>query len=386
MKWFVALIAGTLFATGCQTPPGNPSGNNSQTLERSGNNAQTQAPSSSAQSPGGAQQQPSTGVTGVSAPSQMTWARYDDPSERAFSLEVPQGWEATGGLYRFGYVDVRWMMDVRSPDGTIILRVNDVNVPAYALPSPHTPPEGQPFIKPRQFQMVVAGYRQAQLFADIYSKYRFKSVCQNAASAPLSWKPTLPATYRDVQPMSQSEASVSFTCDTTAGPHTALVYARTSIYGVYGGGYWTADPLISVLATPDKVDLAESVAQHMLDTITRNPEWEQFQKRMTQAGAVQMEQQYQQFLVQMRAYHEARTNAWNQQVAGYEARQAAQAHQVARWGDTLTGLTECVDPQTGTHFKVWTGPYNNYYRNGAGTTVNANTPPSGEYHPMQPVH
>jgi hypothetical protein len=42
--------------------------------------------------------------------------RYTDSAEGAFSMDVPVGWQVQGGMYRFGYFDVRWMMAARSLD------------------------------------------------------------------------------------------------------------------------------------------------------------------------------------------------------------------------------------------------------------------------------
>jgi len=63
----------------------------------------------------------------------LNWVRYTDSAEGAFSIDVPLGWQVLGGMYRMGFLDVRWMIDVRSLDGKVILRINDPNVPPYAL-------------------------------------------------------------------------------------------------------------------------------------------------------------------------------------------------------------------------------------------------------------
>lgn len=73
------------------------------------------------------------------------WVRYTDNAEGAFSMEVPVGWQVEGGMYRFGYLDVRWMMDVRSLDGKVIIRVNDPNVPPmFCRALTRVPPDMQP--------------------------------------------------------------------------------------------------------------------------------------------------------------------------------------------------------------------------------------------------
>jgi hypothetical protein len=53
-----------------------------------------------------------------------SFTHYTDSAEGAFSMDVPLGWQVQGGMYRFGHFDVRWMMDVRSLDGKIILRIS----------------------------------------------------------------------------------------------------------------------------------------------------------------------------------------------------------------------------------------------------------------------
>ncbi len=373
----VPLAAVMLFTVACKSKP-NDSGANS-----GASNSNPMNSTSPGSSPAPNSEMSNQSMANAKPGSQVAWARYDDPAENSFSLEAPQGWDVQGGMFRFGYFDVRWMIDARSPDGRIILRLADANIPGYALPSPHTPPEGQAFIKPQQFQMVVSRYQDGQVFAEKYGRVRFQSVCRDAKPQPATWKLAVPALFRGTSAREESEGAVSYTCETSAGPRTAIIYVRTSSYDVPGGGFWQVEPVVSILATSDSLLQAEAIAQHMFNSFARNPEWEQFQSRMVKAGAAQVGQQYRQFLGQMQAYHQARTNAWNQQVAGFEARQAASQAQSSRWGDILTGLTDAVDPQSGTRFQVWTGPYSNYYRNGAGQVVNANTSPGPGYHQVQ---
>jgi hypothetical protein len=129
--------------------------------------------------------------------------------------------------------------------------------------------------------------------------------------------------------------------------------------------------------------VAQSIMQHILDTFQVNPQWEAYQKQMTQEGVALIGQNFQSFLAQMQAQHQAFTNSLNRQVSGFEAGQNAQQAQVNTWGNILTGVQNASDPLTGQRFQVWTGPNNNYYRNGSGTTVNSNTSPGANYHPLQ---
>jgi hypothetical protein len=127
------------------------------------------------------------------------------------------------------------------------------------------------------------------------------------------------------------------------------------------------------------------MVQHMIDSWEKNPQWAQYQNQMTQLGLERVGAGFQQFMRQMQAYHEARTAAMNQQVAGFEARQNAQAQQVSSWGETLTGLQNVSDPMTGAQFQVFTGPKSNYYVNGNGVKVNSDISPGPGFHQLTPV-
>jgi hypothetical protein len=234
------------------------------------------------------------------------WVRYTDSAEGAFSMDVPVGWQVQGGMYRFGYFDVRWMMDVRSLDSKIILRIFDVNVPPYTLPGPHTGRDGQPYSRPQQFQMMVSNYQQGQLYAELYAKNRFSSLCKTLRLRQQNWVPTMPAA----------------------------------------------------------------------------PQWVQYQNQLTQIGLDQISAGFQQFRRQMQAYHKARTDVMNQQVAKFESRQSLQGQQVSLWGETLTGLQNVSDPLTGTHFQVFTGPKPNYYVNGNGVKINSDVSPGPDFHQL----
>jgi len=247
----------------------------------------------------------STAASGTTS-AKIAWVPYDDPGEHAFSIEVPQGWNVQGGMYRFGYFDVRGTVDLRSPDGAIILRFDDANIPPYALPGPHKPAEGQLYAKPRQFQMMVERYRDAQSFAETYGKSRFRSVCQNLTPEAGTWKPTMPALVLQMHPQTATEGTVDYTCASSAGPKRASVFVRTSLYpGTNDSSFWVADPVLSALTAPALMPVAQSIMQHILDTFQVNPQWEAYQKQMTQEGVALIGQNFQSFLAQMQAQHQA---------------------------------------------------------------------------------
>ena len=326
------------------------------------------------------QQSKTTNQQQKSSAGSPVWIRYTDNAEGAFSLDVPVGWQVEGGMYRFGYFDVRWMMNARSLDGKVIIRVNDPSVPPYVLPGPHSGPAGHPAIRPNMYQMVVDNFQQAQPYADSYAELRFKSVCTSLTPSSAKWTPTMPADWEVPEAARPTQASVGFDCATSDGPRVAIVFARTS-YG--SNGLWVADPVISILATQDRLGQAESMTQHMIESWQETPEWKVRQDQITKMGLEQIQAQFRQFMQQMAVYHQQRTAAMNQQVSQFEARQQAQADQVTSFGNILTGVTNLYDPVTGTQFQAFSGPKSNYYRNGNGVTINSNLDPGHGFNQVE---
>lgn len=322
-----------------------------------------------------------TATASAKTPAKIQWLSYNDSAEGAFTMDVPLGWQVQGGMYRFGYFDARWMMGVRSLDGKVIIRISDVNVPPYVLPGPSTGREGQPYVKPQQYQMVVERFQEPQAYAETYAKHRFGDVCKTMNPSGTGWTPTLPASWSDPQSRS-SDGSVAYTCDTTDGPRIATVFTRNALFQGRGYAFWTATP-ISILCAPDRCDQARAMAQHMIDSWQKNPQWVEYQNRLTQIGLQHIREGFAQFMQQMQQIHEQFTQSMNQQVAGYYAHQNAQARQVSGWCDTINGETNVTDPSTGTQFKVFTGPKENYYENGLGVKINSNVSPGPDFHQLQ---
>jgi hypothetical protein len=317
----------------------------------------------------------------------VKWISYTDPAEASFSMDVPYGWQIQGGMYRFGYFDVRWMMNIRSLDGKVILRIDDANVPPYAIPGPSTGTVGQTYFRPQQFQMLIEDYHEAQSYAAAYAKHRFSSVCKTLTPRQVDWTPTMPQAWRGHAADSNkvTEATLSYACTTSDGARIVTVFARSTLHTGSHYANWIVDPLISVITAPDRATLAHSMVEHMIGTWQENPKWTEYQSQMVQQGLNQIRGNFNQFMQQMQAYHRTREAAMNQQVARYQSEQNNQAQQVSNWGQTLTGLTKLSDPNTGTQFQAFTGPKSNYYTNGNGVNINSDVSPGPGFHQVNQV-
>jgi len=315
------------------------------------------------------------------------WTRFTDPNEHAFTLDVPAGWTIRGGLFRLGYSDERPMIDVRSPDDQINIRLGDVSIPTYALPPPpyHTR-EGEIYDLGAQGRLVVARYRTGPEFAVLYAPSRFGEICRNPQSdtsfAQLSIPDYLPVPASVPQ---SSSGQIVYRCQGANGPLIAFAYTKT----VLTGPLWQAVTIASFSAAPDKVALARALLAHSAQSFHIRPDWLQYQQRLDAEGLdyqrkrqqgriVALQQQVQQFQAQMLAMQN--------QVNAFEARQSAHAKQVEGFTDILNGVTPTYNPLTGESRKVWTGTQDNYWVNGIGQVVNSHDSPGPGWTQLQTPH
>jgi hypothetical protein len=175
----------------------------------------------------------SVGAAGATG---MSWVTMRDTREKAFSIQVPQGWKTYGGLFRFSAIDARMIVDMTSPDGLTNLRVGDSTVPPYRVPGPFLPPRPG-----------VAAYAAGNVFATKYGQARFAPLCQGLqltksdALAP-KYHPAAGGITRT------TGGEAFFSCTKNGAPMSAYVYAETTLMGpggpgleLVGGGSWEFD-------------------------------------------------------------------------------------------------------------------------------------------------
>ena len=313
----------------------------------------------------------------------QAWRQFQDPFEHAFALDVPQGWTVKGGLFRLGYSDERPMVDLRSPDGSMEIRLGDVAIPSYTIPNQYHAHEGEVYDLGAQARLVVARYRTGPEFAVLYSQARFASECRNPQPDPADATLTVPDYIPQEQNASESSTGeIAWHCQTQNGNRVAFAYTKTALYQ----GIWQVPGIVSFMAPPEKVAAARTLALHCARSLEISPAWIEYQKRMDaeglqyqrmrQQGRIRdLEAQVQQF--------EARMQAMQRQVNAFEQHQAAQAAQVESFTNALNGITPTTDPLTGERREVWSGPNANYWVNGLGQVVNSNSAPAAGWRQLQ---
>jgi len=304
-----------------------------------------------------------------------TWVNFQDPFEQAFSVEIPRGWTARGGLFRMGYSDERPMVDMISPDGRINVRLGDLSIPTYTTPNSYHQREGEVYDLGAQAQLIVARYRTGPEFVVNYSHVRFYENCRDSAPDATDLNFSVPDYIpSEGQPTQTSTGQIAYKCG--AGKRIAYAFARTTLTG----NLWSVPTLGSYLSPPEQIGVAREVLRHCAETFRLNPQWIQQQKQMDakalQYQRARQQQRIEQLGQQVRQF-EARMQAMRDQVSAFERRQNAFNAQVQGFDQALRGVTPTIDPYTGEAREVWTGPKTNYWTNGTGAVVNSTNGPAG---------
>jgi hypothetical protein len=288
------------------------------------------------------------------------WITVRDTRERAFSIQVPQGWKTNGGLFRFSTIDTRMIVDMTSPDGLTNLRIGDSTVPPYRVPGP--------FLRPGP---AVALYTVGKVFATRYGEARFASICQGVH---LTKSDALAPKYHPaaVGISHTTAGDAFFTCTKNGAPMSAYVYAETMLMGPGGpGSSWVVVALGSLLAPAEQARAAGATLQHSGESLVMNPAWVAMQNQLNNRAI-------QQINAATRATIAA-TNAEN-------AREQAMISQLQNdsFNDVINGVQATVDTTTGQRYIAPLGQGGRQWINGNNVVVESGLSPGAGFDPLTP--
>jgi hypothetical protein len=280
----------------------------------------------------------------------IQFQRWTDPMENAFSLEVPAGWQVTGGVFRPSFTALSEIV-LRSPDGQVVARSGDVNFPSkYITPNMTLMSLGTWEGQFTSDGTLVMNYKSGLDFAVHYLQNTLARNCRN-----LQWLSSRDRADR-IQALGwyarmlgfamHTAGEVIFSCDFGGQTYLGYQYAETAItHHSHVATLWNPQALFGFIATPENVRLADAVLFRAISTVQTNPEWMMRQAQINHQVAEQN-----------RRYSEYSNQLWQQ----------TQAERWASWdriaeqrGDLLRGQTRVVDPTTRQAYKVQSG--SSYY-------------------------
>jgi hypothetical protein len=291
----------------------------------------------------------------------LSWVTMRDTREKAFSIQVPQGWKTYGGLFRFSTIDARLIVDMTSPDGLTNLRVGDSTVPPYKVPGP--------FLR---LGPGVAAYTPGNAFAAKYGQARFAPMCQGLqltksdALAP-KYHPAAGGISRT------TGGEAFFSCTKNGAPMSAYVYAETMLMGPGGpGSTWLVVALGSLIAPAQQATSAGAMLQHSGESLVMNPAWINMQNQLNN-----------QAIRQINASTQATIAATNAAVAHQQA--MISALQNDSFNDVINGVQETVDATSGQRYIVPLGKGGQQWINGNNAVVESGLSPGAGFDPLTPV-
>jgi len=302
-----------------------------------------------------------------------SWTTLQDTQERAFSVEVPQGWKAQGGMLRKGPLDPRVQIDMTSPDGRVSMRIGDFGIGRFTVPTQQMVrlgfTEGKPYSAGQPpTTTTVARYRSGHDFADLYGQARFSKMCQTLEPKSIKTEEPIFTAAHD-GPSSTTAGEVVYRCVEDGQEKVAFVYVETSLYEMQGVGNWAAGYLLSFLAPKDRAAASYAMLFHSAASFTENPQWHLRQLQITAAQAA----------AAMSTFH--RTLQETQ--ARYERWSASMTRQGQNFSDALAGRTLTVDPSTGQQREVWTGTGATRWIDPLGTAASSTLSPGSSFRALQ---
>jgi len=314
-------------------------------------------------------------IGGAFAQSPTSWITVRDTVEQAFSIDVPRGWNAQGGLVRKGSLDPRVQVDMTSPDSRVTMRVGDWGVPPFTVPTGQMERLG--FTEGKEYApghpptaTIVARYRSGQDFAGFYARARFSKICQTLEAKSLkAVDPVFPAAREGAVTTTAGEAI--FRCVDGGQEKMAYVYAESGLYQANGVANWRVSCLLSFLAPKDLANATYRMVFQSAASFTENPQWHIRQAQITAANAA----------AALRAFH----LTLQQSEARYRQWSASMSKQGQSFSDALNGRTLTVDPSTGQQREVWTGTGSTRWVDGLGNVVSSNLSPGASFRALQDV-
>jgi hypothetical protein len=318
----------------------------------------------------------------------ISFTSWRDPREGAFTMNVPQGWQITGGTVRNSAMDPRPAVRATSPDHRIQLFYGDANLIPREVPNRLTAMvgirEGQVTKGSWGGPVLMARYETGEQVAHSYIAPQLCRAPQITSSG------TLPDATRQLSAAAvaygrtqgaQAQAWVGET-NFRCGGQIGYVRASTVLAGSATGqgiGMWFVMELTGFMAADSsEAAIARYVMNTMAGSYQLDPQWEAQQAQTTRdvTGAVTRAQNQMAATIAQNARQQAQSNQVDV-MSGWEARNKVMDGIMQRDSDTRRGTTTVTDDITGSH--TISNDHNYYWTRPDQTIVGTNTDNPPDY-------
>lgn len=310
--------------------------------------------------------------------SSLTFTRFYEPTVRSFSVDVPQGWHASGRT-----VDKKHEVSVLSPDSWVAVQSGDVSLPTFMEPNAmaqHTPPgqcahvygvcvEIRPFMSGVQFatdyvsrntggvcqNLTFTGQRQRQDWEQMMNKmFRVDAYNQPGSGIQVSF----------------SAGEVDFTCTVNGQPIQGSYLAVMNLNRMSDGygtnmAIWNAYMILGYAAPPNRVNEAKTVLDRLVNTFQFEQNWLNAQNRASQQNFQQQQRNHQQrqqaFQQQQQIINSTNESINNSITSTYDTYNNSWDESNRHFSNYIRDTTDVYNPNTGETWNVESGSNSYWY-------------------------
>lgn len=281
------------------------------------------------------------------------WTRYRDPSEGAFTIEVPAGWRVRGGARRISAPEIRYGVEATSPDGQITLFYGDVNVPVFSVPNQMFAMAG---LRPGMtynmgmgVQTIIEPYMSGQAFAANWGVRRIARDCAGATLVGHRGRPdsskAISRVYAGAGLMhSMLAGEASFRCRLNGGEAGGYVFASTELLQMQASAMWDVNALMGCIAASGRAGEASLLLAHMAQSFSIDRGWLARQQMLNQKFNQIVEQTNQAVAARIAANGRAQQEISDMIVKGGAERSRATSNAIEKYDEfAVRGTSDYTD-------------------------------------------
>lgn len=217
----------------------------------------------------------------------IRYERWQDPREKAFTIEVPVGWRTEGGVFRTGAADIRRAWATTSPDGAVYVSGGDSEIPPFTVPNQTLAIAGYSEgawwapTQSRGERFLIRRYMTGVEFASDYVTGKFRGSCADFAVLDRRERPDAVAELNQLLSQFGSRGlsvrveagEVRFTCNSGGRPLEGYFLAATQRVSNELFAMWSVPHLYGYLAPPAQAKQAQAVLERMLASFELDQDW-----------------------------------------------------------------------------------------------------------------
>jgi len=236
----------------------------------------------------GCSRQEDGGQGGASSPVQHPatdpahWAPYAEPTEHAFTVELPEGWPAQGGLRRLTTGEVRPWLRASAPDGSAEIFIGDPDIPDFTPPTTALADagltEGRVYMPGEGRALTVSPYHEGQAFAAEWGRGKLGGHCDQVTPTGGQSLPDASAALAgaDGPPPARTlvkAGETRFSCQYRGQPAEAYVFAATGLDSRGPFEVWDVRVVGGLIAQTDRRSIAVEALSHAARSFAPDAEW-----------------------------------------------------------------------------------------------------------------